>query len=73
MAKPKSKRKANGAKLTTRQVGVVQKFNNYSFENPNLTFEQVSLKELCKKFAETENGKLFGRECHKVFDREREA
>jgi hypothetical protein len=50
----------------------VGQFNDHSYEHPKLSFEQVSLKVLRKKFAGTENGKLFEAECRKVFDKERD-
>ena len=68
---PKAK-KRKPAKLTAAQAKTVGQFNHHSYEHPKLTFEQVSLKVLRKKFAGTENGKLFEAECRKVFDRERD-
>ena len=49
-------------------------FNDLSFENPNLTFEEVVLKTFGPDlFPPTPQGKLFEEECREVFDREREA
>jgi len=55
------------------QVFTVQ-FNDYSHENPNMTFEEVVLKEFGPDlFPGTPQGRLFGKECREMFDREREA
>ena len=71
MAKPK---KRDSAELTERQLEIVDQFNDYSFENPDLTFEQVVKKEFRGNlFPPTPQGKLFEKECREVFDREREA
>jgi hypothetical protein len=67
------KKKSKSAKLTAVQIEIVGQFNDYSFENPKMTFEQVSLKELgLKLFPRTPNGRKFEKECRKVFERERE-
>jgi hypothetical protein len=72
-AMPKGK-KRKPARLTAAQIKIVGQFNDHSFENPKLTFEQVSLKELGKKlFGKSLSAKEFEKECRKVFDREREA
>jgi hypothetical protein len=58
--------------LTEEQIEIVGRFNDYSFENPNLTFEEVVLKELGPDFfPPTPQGKLFEKECREVFDHER--
>jgi len=55
------------------QVFTVQ-FNDFSHENPNMTFEEVVLKEFGPDlFPGTPQGRLFGKECREMFDREREA
>ncbi len=59
--------------LTEAQAEIVGKFNDYSFENPNLTFEGVVLKEIGPDlFPPTPQGRLFEKECREVFERERE-
>jgi len=50
----------------------VGQFNDYSFENPGKTFEEVVLKGFGPNlFPATPHGKLFEKECREVFDRER--
>jgi hypothetical protein len=69
MAKPK---KRESAELSKRQLEIVCKFNDHSFENPDLTFEEVVKKEFKGKlFPPTPQGRLFEKECREVFDRER--
>jgi len=59
--------------LTEDQIEIVGMFNDFSFENPNMTFEEVVLKELGPDFfPATPQGRLFEKECREVFDRERE-
>ncbi len=59
--------------LTEAQAEIVGKFNDYSFENPNLTFEEVVLKEFVPDlFSATPQARLFEKECREVFDMERE-
>ncbi len=59
--------------LTEAQAEIVGQFNDYSFQNPNLTFEEVVLKEFGPDlFPPTPQGKLFENECREVFNRERE-
>ena len=59
--------------LTEDQIEIVGMFNDFSFENPNMTFEEVVLKELGPDyFPPTPQGRLFEKECKAVFDRERE-
>jgi hypothetical protein len=71
---PKKKKKKRPARLTAAQIKIAGQFNNYSSENPTLTFEQVSLKKLGKKlFGKSLSAEEFEQECRKVFDREREA
>jgi hypothetical protein len=71
MAKPKKRR---NVKLTEAQLEIVGQFNDYSYENPNLTFEEVVKKEFRGKlFPPTQQGRQFEKECREVFDREREA
>jgi len=63
-----------GIELTDAQVEIIGMFNDLSFENPNLTFEEVVLKTFGPDlFPPTPQGKLFEEECREVFDREREA
>jgi hypothetical protein len=59
--------------LTEEQIHIVGMFNDLSFENPNLTFEETVLKEFgLDLFPPTAQGRLFEKECREVFDRERE-
>jgi hypothetical protein len=64
----------NGSvELTEEQIHIVGMFNDLSFENPNLTFEETVLKEFGPDlFPPTQQGKHFERECRKVFDSERQ-
>jgi hypothetical protein len=60
-------------RLTTAKIEIVGQFNDYAWENPNLTFDEVATKELGPiPFPNTPNGRLFRRECKEVFDLERE-
>jgi hypothetical protein len=62
----------NGIALTEDQIEIVGRFYDYSFENPDLTFEEVVEKELgLDFFPPTPQGRLFEKECREVFDRER--
>jgi hypothetical protein len=59
--------------LTETQIEIIGQFNDFSFENPKLTFEEVMLKEFGPDlFPPTRQGKLFEKECREIFDRERE-
>jgi hypothetical protein len=63
----------NGIELTEIQIEIVGQFNDLSFENPNLTFEEVVLKEFGSDFfPAAAQGRLFEKECREVFGRERE-
>ena len=64
---PKPKR----ISLTLQQLEIVGQFNDYAFENPGLTFEEVARKELGKPFPNTPSGRRLRNECKKIFDRER--
>jgi hypothetical protein len=65
-AKPKS------ARLTEAQIEIVGQFNDYSFENKKLGFDEVAKKVLGPKpFPRTPNGKKFRAECKAAFDLER--
>jgi hypothetical protein len=59
-----------GPKLTLEQMEIVGQMNDISFENMKLTFEQV-VEKYGLKFTGS-NGKLFRRECRRIFARERE-
>jgi hypothetical protein len=59
-------------RLSVQQTEIVGQFNDYAFEHPNLTFDQVAKKDLWKAFPKTPNGRKFRMACKKVFDRERE-
>ena len=62
----------NGSALSEDQIEIIGRFNDFSFENPNLTFEEVVQKELGPDFfPPTPQGRLFKKECGEVFDRER--
>jgi hypothetical protein len=55
------------------QIEIIGQFNDLSFEIPNLTFEEVVLKEFGPDlFPPTPHGRLFEKECRDVFGRERE-
>jgi hypothetical protein len=59
--------------LTEAQIEIVGMFNDFSYENQDLTFEEVVLKEFGPDlFPPTPQGRLFEKECREVFDRERE-
>lgn len=59
--------------LTETQIEIIGRFNDLSFENSKLTFEEVVLKEFGPDlFPGTPQGRLFEKECREVFDRERE-
>lgn len=72
MAASKAKKSKSYARLSFAQIEVVGQFNDYAWDNPNLTFEQVSRKALGQNpFPKTPNGQKFRSECKKVFARER--
>jgi hypothetical protein len=59
----------------TRPAEIVGQFNDYAFENPGKTFEEVVLKKIRAGLV---SGNATGegysrRKCRKVFDRERES
>jgi hypothetical protein len=59
--------------LTEAQIEIVGQFNDFSFENPKLSFEEVARKELgSNAFPKTPNGRKFRAECKAMFDLERE-
>jgi hypothetical protein len=61
-------------KLIAAQIEIFGQFNDYSYENPKLTFEEVVRKEFGPKlFPRTPQGRKFEMECREVFDRERKA
>ena len=74
-AKTKTRpKKRKSVRLTDAQAEIAHQFNDLSFENRKLTFEQVSLKALGKKsFGRSLTANQFERECPKAFDRERES
>jgi len=73
MAASKAKKSERHARLSFAQIEVVGQFNDYAWENPKLTFEEVAKKALgSNPFPSTPNGRKFGSECKNVFDRERE-
>ena len=58
--------------LTEDQIEIVGMFNDFSFENPTLKFDEVVLKEFATDlFPPTPQRRLFEKECREVFDRER--
>jgi hypothetical protein len=61
------------AVLTREQAELVGQFNDASFENPGLTFDQVAKKILGDlRFDPTPVGREFKRQAKEVFDRERQ-
>jgi hypothetical protein len=73
MAASKAKKSKSHARLSFAQIEVVGQFNDYAWDNPTLTFEEVATKALgSKPFPRTANGRKFKSECKNVFDRERE-
>jgi hypothetical protein len=72
MAASKAKKSKGHARLSVAQIEVVGQFNDYAWENPKLTFEEVAKKALgSNAFPKTPNGRKFRSECKSVFDRER--
>jgi len=72
MAASKEKKSKGHPRLSFAQIEVVGQFNDYAWENPTLTFEEVAIKVLgSSAFPRTPNGRIFKRECKNVFDRER--
>jgi hypothetical protein len=72
--KAKPTKKSESVNLTPVQIEIVGQFNDYAYENPTLTFEEVARKEFGPKlFSHTPQGRKSEKECRKVFDREREA
>jgi hypothetical protein len=70
---PTKKNSPKHSALTSAQIEIVGQFNDYSFENPKLNFEQTARKELGPKaFPNSPNGRKFKAECKAVFDAERE-
>jgi hypothetical protein len=57
--------------LTPEQWELVGQFNDESFENPKLSFEEVAAK-LGARFSDTPEGRLFEKECRACFDLERQ-
>jgi hypothetical protein len=59
--------------LTETQLEFVGQFNDFTFKNPNMTFEEVVEQEFGPNlFSSTPQGRLFEKECREVFERERE-
>jgi hypothetical protein len=72
MTASKGKKSKGPARLAFAQIEVVGQFNDYAWENPKLTFEQIAKKALgSNPFPTTPNGRKFRTECKNVFDRER--
>jgi hypothetical protein len=72
MATSKVKQSKGHARLSFAQIEVVGQFNDYAWENPKLTLEEVAKKALgSNSFPKTPNGRKFRTECKSVFDRER--
>ena len=68
-----TKRPAKKPRLSVAQLEVVGQFNDYSFDYPNLTFDQVAKKVSgARAFANMPTGRKFRRDAKAVFDRERE-
>jgi hypothetical protein len=73
MPTSKAKKSNVRARLSFAQIEVVGQFNDYAWDNPKLTFEEVAQKALgSSAFPRTPNGRKFRIECKNVFDRERE-
>jgi hypothetical protein len=74
MAASKAKKSKSHARLSFAQIEIVGQFNDYAWDNPKLTFEEVATKALgSSAFPRTANGRKFRSECKNVFDRERES
>ena len=59
--------------LSAAQIERIGQFNDYSFEYPGLTFDEVVKKVLGPRpFPNTPIGREFEREAREVFDRERD-
>jgi hypothetical protein len=72
MAALKVKKSKSQPRLSSAQIEVVGQFNDYAWENPKMTFEEVAKKALgSNPFPRTPNGRKFRTECKNVFDRER--
>ena len=70
---PTKKKSPKRPALTTAQIEIVGQFNDFSFDNPTLNFEQTARKELGPNpFPDTPNGRKFKAECKAMFDLERE-
>jgi hypothetical protein len=68
----KKKTSLKSARLSAAQIELVGQFNDYAYDNPGLSFDQVARKELGKNpFPRTPNGRQFRMECKEIFDRER--
>jgi hypothetical protein len=60
--------------LTADQIEIVGQFNDYAFENPGKTFEEVVLMNSGRTcFRQRRREGCSEKECREVFDREREA
>jgi hypothetical protein len=71
MAAKRSLRKPH---LSVAQLEIVGQFNDYSFENPDLPFDQVAKKVLgARPFPATPTGRKFRAEAKAVFDQERKS
>ena len=65
-------KKPRPARLTEAQIEIVGQFNDYSFENKELGFEEVAKMVLgSNPFPDTPNGRKFRTECKRVFYLER--
>jgi hypothetical protein len=72
MAASKGKKSKGRARLSFAQIEVVGQFNDYAWDNPKLTFEEVAQKALgSSAFPRTPNGRKFRSECKNMFDWER--
>jgi hypothetical protein len=64
-------RRKTKANLSMAQIEIVGQFNDHSFENPRLSFDQVAKRILGPKpFPNTPAGRKFKKECRVIFDRE---
>jgi hypothetical protein len=58
--------------LSPQQIEIVSQFNDYAFENSQLSFDEAVQKKFGSNFfPNTPNGRKFRAECKAIFDAER--
>ncbi|HXA78698.1 MAG TPA: hypothetical protein VNV41_16305 [Candidatus Acidoferrales bacterium] len=67
-----TKRSSRKPRLSIAQLEIVSQFADFSFDYPNLNFEQVAKRVLETPFPNTPAGREFRREAKAVFDQERQ-